>query len=113
MAEDIVRLEVAGHVALVTLDRPPVNALNRAMRDAIIEAFDAVSERDDIRVAVLTGAGKSLMLFTAGTITMTGAIATGSGGLTINGYFPVILTAENTYTGVTRIATGRAKFSVE
>ncbi|UHC20226.1 autotransporter-associated beta strand repeat-containing protein (plasmid) [Methylobacterium currus] len=54
----------------------------------------------------ITGAGKSLMLFTAGTITMTGAIATGSGGLTINGYFPVILTAENTYTGVTRIATG-------
>ena len=59
MSDAIVRLEVADHVALVTLDRPPVNALNRAMRDAIIEVFDAISERDDIRVAVLTGAGKA------------------------------------------------------
>ena len=59
MAEDIVKLEVSDHIALVTLNRPPVNALNRAMRDAIIAIFDAVSERDDIRVAVLTGAGKT------------------------------------------------------
>lgn len=59
MAEDIVKLEVSDHIALVTLNRPPVNALNRAMRDAIIEVFDAVSERADIRVAVLTGAGKT------------------------------------------------------
>ncbi len=59
MDSDIVRLEVSGHVALVTLNRPPVNALNRAMRDAIIETFDAVSEREDIRVAVLTGAGRA------------------------------------------------------
>ena len=59
MDSDIVKLEVSGHVALVTLNRPPVNALNRAMRDAIIETFDAVSEREDIRVAVLTGAGKA------------------------------------------------------
>lgn len=59
MDSDIVRLEVGGHIALVTLNRPPVNALNRAMRDAIIEAFDAISEREDIRVAVLTGAGRA------------------------------------------------------
>ncbi|NGM19728.1 enoyl-CoA hydratase/isomerase family protein [Roseomonas stagni] len=59
MAEDIVTLEVTDHVALVTLNRPPVNALNRALRDAIIETFDAISERDDIRVAVLTGAGRA------------------------------------------------------
>ena len=59
MDSDIVRLEVSGHIALVTLNRPPVNALNRAMRDAIIEAFDAISEREDIRVAVLTGAGRA------------------------------------------------------
>lgn len=58
MADDIVKLRVDGHVALVTLDRPPVNALDRAMRDRIIAVFDEISERDDIRVAVLTGAGK-------------------------------------------------------
>ncbi len=55
---DIVKLEVDRFVAVVTLNRPPVNALDRAMRDGIIAAFDAVSERDDVRVAVLTGAGR-------------------------------------------------------
>jgi enoyl-CoA hydratase len=59
MSEEILKLEVSDHVAVVTLNRPPVNALNRAMRDAIIDVFDAISERDDIRVAVLTGAGKA------------------------------------------------------
>jgi enoyl-CoA hydratase len=59
MPDNIVTLEVSDYVALVTLNRPPVNALNRAMRDGIIETFDAVSERDDIRVAVLTGSGKA------------------------------------------------------
>ena len=55
---DIIKLEVDRFVALVTLNRPPVNALDRAMRDGIIAAFDQISERDDVRVAVLTGAGK-------------------------------------------------------
>ena len=34
MSDDIVTLEVSDFVALVTLNRPPVNALNCAMRDA-------------------------------------------------------------------------------
>jgi enoyl-CoA hydratase len=59
MSDNIVTLDVNDHVALVTLNRPPVNALNRAMRDALIETFDAIAEREDIRVAVLTGAGKT------------------------------------------------------
>lgn len=56
---DIVKLEVSDHIALVTMNKPPVNALDRAMRDRLIAVFDEVSERADIRVAVLTGAGKS------------------------------------------------------
>ncbi len=56
---NIIRLEVDDHIALVTLNRPPVNALDRAMRDRLIAIFDEISERDDIRVAVLTGAGKT------------------------------------------------------
>jgi len=55
---DIIKFEVDKHIALVTLNRPPVNALDRAMRDRIIAIFDEISERNDIRVAVLTGAGK-------------------------------------------------------
>lgn len=58
MTSDIVKLEVSDHIALVTLNRPPVNAFNREMRERLIAVFDEISERDDVRVAVLTGAGK-------------------------------------------------------
>ncbi|WP_312408570.1 enoyl-CoA hydratase/isomerase family protein [Comamonas sp.] len=57
MSEPSVLLDVADGVALVTLNRPPVNALNRAMRRELVAIFDAISERDDVRCAVLTGAG--------------------------------------------------------
>lgn len=45
-------------VALVTMNHPPVNAMNAALRDGLTEVFDALSDRSDVRVAVLTGAGK-------------------------------------------------------
>src|SRR6185312_14944134 len=56
---DIIQFDVADHIALVTLNNAPVNALNRAMRARLIEIFDEISESPDIRVAVLTGAGKA------------------------------------------------------
>src|SRR5688572_4993711 len=59
MTYKTLRLEVKDFVATVTLDRPPVNAMNREMRDDLIAVFDAVTDRDDIRVAVLTGSGKT------------------------------------------------------
>lgn len=59
MSDDIVKVEVSDYIALITLNRPPVNAFNRALRDRVIEVFDEIAERDDVRVAVLTGAGKS------------------------------------------------------
>jgi len=57
------RLDVAGFIATVTIDRAPVNAQNRRMRDEIIWLFDMLSDRDDVRVVVLTGAGT---VFSAG-----------------------------------------------
>jgi enoyl-CoA hydratase len=59
MGSEFVKLAVDDYVATVTLDHPPVNALNNAVREEIIEAFDAMSDREDIRVAILTGAGKT------------------------------------------------------
>lgn len=53
-----IKVEVSEYVAVVTMDRPPVNAQNAQFREEIMETFDAFSDRDDVRVAVLTGAGK-------------------------------------------------------
>ena len=58
MTERTLGFDVADGVALVTLDRPPVNALNREMRRRIVATFDEISAREDIRCAVLTGSGK-------------------------------------------------------
>lgn len=53
-----IELEVSEYIAVVRLDKPPVNALDRATRRRLIEIFDEVSERTDVRVAILTGTGK-------------------------------------------------------
>lgn len=57
------RLEVKDNIAVVTLNRPPVNAQNRRMREEITWIFDGLSDREDVRVVVLTGEGK---VFSAG-----------------------------------------------
>ncbi|WP_020578844.1 enoyl-CoA hydratase/isomerase family protein [Actinopolymorpha alba] len=58
------RLElVEPGVALLTFDRPPVNAQDRRTREELVWLADAIAERDDIRAVVLTGAGK---VFSAG-----------------------------------------------
>ena len=57
MASETVTLDVSNYVAVATLNRPPVNAVNWEMRDRLIEIFDAATDRDDIRVVVLTAQG--------------------------------------------------------
>lgn len=58
METETVKCQIADHIAVVTMDRPPVNAQNAQMHTDLALVFDTISERDDIRVAVLTGAGK-------------------------------------------------------
>jgi enoyl-CoA hydratase len=53
-----VRVDVHDRVATVTLDRPPVNALDAATFRALGEAFEGISRSRDANVAVLTGAGE-------------------------------------------------------
>ena len=53
-----VRMEVADRIAVVTLDNPPVNTVPLEVMEGLIEAFDLISDRDDVGVAVLTGAGR-------------------------------------------------------
>jgi enoyl-CoA hydratase len=63
MSSDVVTLAVSDHIAVATLNRPPVNAINADVRNRLIEIFDEATDRDDIRVVVLTAQGK---IFSAG-----------------------------------------------
>ncbi len=51
-------MTVDEHVAVLTMNSPPVNALTRALNDELTIALDRISETDAIRAVVLTGAGK-------------------------------------------------------
>ena len=63
MKTEIIRCEIADHIALVTMDNPPVNAQDQKFHEEMMLVFDTISDMDDVRVAVLTGAGKT---FSAG-----------------------------------------------
>jgi enoyl-CoA hydratase len=54
----VVRFEVRGPVAVVSIDRPERrNAVDGPTAKALVEAFQAFEADDDLAVAVLTGAG--------------------------------------------------------
>lgn len=57
---DLTQLHVVinDHIAVLTLNAPPVNALTRTLNDELTLALDRISEMDEVRVAILTGAGK-------------------------------------------------------
>jgi enoyl-CoA hydratase/carnithine racemase len=60
MTDQRVRIEIADHVAVVTLNRPEKhNALDIEMFDAIIAAIDRLATEPGLRAVVLHGEGKS------------------------------------------------------
>lgn len=52
------KIERIGHVAVLRLANPPVNALSTVLMNELTLALDRISESDDIRAVVLTGEGK-------------------------------------------------------
>lgn len=52
-----ITVEVTDHVATITLDRPPVNAIDMAAMLEIRDAFGAISENRDVRSAIFTATG--------------------------------------------------------
>lgn len=57
-AESDCKVELNGHVMVVTLNRPQArNALSGPMLSTMRAAWDEVDRNDDVRVCVLTGAG--------------------------------------------------------
>jgi enoyl-CoA hydratase/carnithine racemase len=58
MATEPVTLDVSGGVATVTIDRPErKNALSAAVAEGLSSHLSALSDRDDVRCVVVTGAG--------------------------------------------------------
>jgi enoyl-CoA hydratase/carnithine racemase len=57
---ELVRLDVADRVAVLTLNRPEkLNALSRELRARFDELVDRVAADEDVRAVVLTGAGRA------------------------------------------------------
>jgi enoyl-CoA hydratase/carnithine racemase len=80
MSEDRVRIEVAEHVATVTLTRPDKhNALDFAMFEAITSAAERLRDEPGVRAVILHGAGPS---FCSGIDLMSLAGQAGFDGLT-------------------------------
>jgi enoyl-CoA hydratase len=63
MTASVITCEIKDHIALVTMNNPPVNAQSPEFHDGMKEVFDRISDTPDVRVAVLTGAGR---VFSAG-----------------------------------------------
>lgn len=55
---DTIEIERRDGVAIVRLDRPPVNAVNKQMMSELTEAFDAIGQDRSIGAAVLSANGE-------------------------------------------------------
>ena len=56
---EVTDFKIDGHAAVITLNRPDrLNALSPELRDELTEALAAVRDNDEVRVAILTGAGR-------------------------------------------------------
>lgn len=59
MKYDAIAFEKEGRVAMITLNRPErLNAVNRKMLDEFKEALENVANDDEVRVLIVTGAGR-------------------------------------------------------
>lgn len=61
MEFSMMRLEQQGPVALLTINRPPVNALNQALLHEVFGAVGMVSRMQGVRALVVTGEGKAFV----------------------------------------------------
>lgn len=57
MANEFVKKIIEDKVAIVTIDRPPVNPLNSQVFEELEDVFTALELDDNVRVIVLTGEG--------------------------------------------------------
>ncbi|MBA7467171.1 MAG: hypothetical protein GH156_01370 [Dehalococcoidia bacterium] len=75
---ETVILKKEGHIATITMNRPEMmNALNIQMLQEMVAAIDEIARNDDVRVVVLTGAGR---VFCSGADISEGGKASGLSG---------------------------------
>jgi enoyl-CoA hydratase len=55
---EFIQVEVDGHVALVTIDNPPVNALSAALLDELSAELARLDADEEVRAIVVRGAGE-------------------------------------------------------
>ena len=58
MTFETIRYEKQGHIATVTLNRPPANSVNLAMLCELEKALDDAGQDREVRVLIITGAGE-------------------------------------------------------
>lgn len=63
MSLETLTLDVADHIATITIARAPVNAQNNRFREELAQVVDGLGDRNDVRAIVITGEGKA---FSAG-----------------------------------------------
>ena len=57
---DTVKIEIKDNIALITLNRPEaLNAMSKEWVEDIHLAIDAIEQSGDVRVAIITGAGRA------------------------------------------------------
>lgn len=60
---DTVLVDIADRIATLTINRPDkLNALNEATRSRLVDLFADLASNDDVRVAVITGAGEKAFI---------------------------------------------------
>ena len=62
MTYEYLLVDIEENVAMVTINRPPVNPLNTQVFKELSEVFEKLDENDEVRAVVLTGAGKKRSL---------------------------------------------------
>lgn len=63
MKNELIKVTIENHIAVVKMDSPPVNAWSLAFTEEYLEVFDELYEATDVRVVVITGREK---MFSAG-----------------------------------------------
>ena len=59
---EVVKVSIENYIAVVTIDRPPVNPLNSEVFLTLSRQIDELESNDDVRVIILTGAGEKALV---------------------------------------------------